>query len=90
MKSETTPGRIETILRRRFSPVRFELRDDSAKHAGHAGATSGGGHYHLVLVSAEFEGRTRVEQHRMVYDALADLIPDEIHALGLTTRTPSE
>ena len=90
MKSETTPGRIETILRRRFSPVRFELRDDSAKHAGHAGATSGGGHYHLVLVSAEFEGRTRVEQHRMVYEALADLIPDEIHALGLTTRTPSE
>ena len=88
--SRSTPGQIEAILRRRFSPSQFELRDDSAKHAGHAGATSGGGHYHLVLVSAEFEGHTRVEQHRMVYDALTDLIPDKIHALGLTTRTPSE
>jgi len=87
---ENTPGRIEAILRRRFSPERFELRDDSAKHAGHPGATSGGGHYHLVLVSKKFEGRSRVEQHRMVYEALADLIPGEIHALGLTTRTPAE
>jgi len=90
MSSETTPGRIEEIVRRRFSPVQFELRDDSAKHAGHAGATSGGGHYHLVLVSAEFLGLSRVEQHRLVYEALADLIPGEIHALGLSTRSPSE
>lgn len=90
MSSESTPARIEAIVRLRFSPVQFELRDDSAKHAGHAGATSGGGHYHLVLVSAEFEGRSRVEQHRMVYDALAELIPEKIHALRLTTRAPSE
>ena len=88
--TETTPEKIEAIVRRRFRPVQFELRDDSAKHAGHAGATSGGGHYHLLLVSAEFEGRSRIEQHRMVYEALAGLIPDEIHALGLTTRAPSE
>jgi ribonuclease/clavin/mitogillin len=87
--STTTPGRIEAILRSRFSPLELEIRDDSAKHVGHRGASSGGGHYHLLLVSAEFEGRNRLEQHRMVYDALAELIPDRIHALGLTTRTPS-
>jgi len=70
--------------------VFLELTDDSARHAGHPGATSGGGHYRVDLVSAEFEGRTRVEQHRLVYQALGELIPTEIHALGLATRTPSE
>ena len=90
MSTDDRPARIEAILRERFKPAQLELRDDSALHAGHAGATSGGGHYHVLLVSAEFEGMSRVEQHRLVYEALADMIPGEIHALGLTTRSPSE
>ena len=53
--------RIESILRERFCPLHFALRDDSARHAGHAGATSGGGHFHVTLVSAAFEGRSRLE-----------------------------
>ena len=83
-----TTGKIERILRQQFAPRRLEIRDDSALHAGHPGATSGGGHYHVVLVSARFAGLSRVEQHRLVYEALAELIPGEIHALGLKTEAP--
>ena len=87
---EITPERIERILRQRFDPVHLELRDDSAKHVGHRGATSGGGHYHVVLVAEAFEGRTRLEQHRAVNEALRDLFGEEIHALALKTHAPSE
>ena len=82
--------RIEAILRERFRPTRFELVDDSARHTGHAGATSGGGHYRVRIVSEAFEGQTRLEQHRMVNEALADLFGPTIHALALETRAPSE
>ena len=85
-----TMARIEAILRERFRPQVLELRDDSARHAGHPGATSGGGHYHVRIVSAEFEGKSRLEQHRLVHEALGELFRREIHALGLTTRAPSE
>ena len=82
--------RIEAILRREFQPLHFALRDDSARHAGHPGATSGGGHFHVTLVSATFEGLTRLQQHQRVNDALRDLFGPEIHALALTTRSPAE
>ena len=85
-----TVARIEAILRERFRPQELELRDDSARHVGHPGATSGGGHYHARIVSAEFEGKTRLEQHRLVNEALGELFGREIHALALTTRAPSE
>ena len=87
------PSTMETIearLRERFDPVWLELRDDSARHAGHPGATSGGGHYLVRVVSREFEGRTLLERHRMVNDALRDLFGGEIHALGIEARTPEE
>ena len=83
-------GRIEEILRRRFSPVHLELRDESHKHVGHPGATSGGGHYHVTLVAAEFEGLSLLERHRRVNAALSDLFGEAIHALGLKTSAPSE
>ena len=85
----STPERIESILRDRFRPIHFELIDDSSRHAGHPGATSGGGHYAVLIVSDAFEGQTLVEQHRMVNDALRDLIGGEIHALSLKTIPPS-
>jgi BolA protein len=85
-----TAARIESILRERFAPVHVALRDDSANHAGHAGATSGGGHYQLVLVSEAFEGIGRLEQHRLVHEALAGMIGSSIHALQMTTRSPAE
>ena len=82
--------RIEAILRRRFQPVRLEIRDTSDRHAGHAGATGGGGHFEVVIASSLFEGLPLLERHRMVNDALRDLIGREIHALGLRTLAPGE
>ena len=82
--------RIKAILRGRFQPARLEIRDDSAAHAGHAGAASGGGHYDILIVSAEFEGKSLLDRHRLVNEALRDLIGREIHALALKTRAPSE
>lgn len=83
-------GRIEAILRPRFRPERLEIHDDSARHAGHAGAASGGGHFEILIVSAEFEGKSLLDRHRMVHEALKDLIGRDIHALGLRTSAPSE
>jgi len=85
-----TASRIEAILRERFAPEHFELHDLSRLHAGHPGATSGGGHYRVLLVSRLFEGRSRLERHRAVNAALAGLFGAEIHALALRTAAPSE
>jgi BolA protein len=80
---------LERRLRARFDPTRLEIRDDSAKHVGHAGATSGGGHFRVTIVSAVFEGLSLLEQHRAVNDAVADLFGAKVHALGLRTSAPS-
>lgn len=83
----------DTIVRRleqHFAPQRLEVLDESAAHAGHAGAAGGGGHFRAVVVSEAFDGLPRVERHRLVYDALRDLMPQRIHALALRTLTPSE
>jgi BolA family transcriptional regulator, general stress-responsive regulator len=73
-----------------FEPDVVEIYDESAQHAGHTGAQGGGGHYQLLLVSRRFEGQPRIARHRMVYDALADLMGGEIHALSITAYTPEE
>ena len=87
---EATIDRIENILRRRFEPSHLELVDDSARHAGHPGAASGGGHYHVEIVSPQFEGLTLLARHRLINEALGEMIGAEIHALGLRTLAPSE
>lgn len=81
---------IESTLRQAFAPTHFEIVDDSARHAGHAGARSGGGHFQVLIVSERFRGQGRVERHRSVYDALGDAMRAEIHALALRTLTPEE
>ena len=73
-----------------LDPVAIEIVDDSAKHAGHAGARSGGGHYRLAIVSPRFAGCRTMERHRLVYDALGPLMKREIHALSITARSPDE
>jgi BolA family transcriptional regulator, general stress-responsive regulator len=90
MSPESTRSILEDRLRGGLAPVHLEIADESEKHAGHPGAAAGGGHYQVVVVAAVFEGRGRVERHRMVYDLLLDLMPGTIHALGLRTYTPSE
>lgn len=83
---------IETMRERltALDPVSIDIRDDSARHAGHAGARSGGGHYVLAIVSPRFAGQGTMARHRMVYDALGALMKREIHALSITARTPEE
>ena len=73
-----------------LDPVTIEIHDDSAKHAGHAGARSGGGHFRLTIVSPRFAGCKTMERHRLVYDAVGPLMKREIHALGITAKTPDE
>lgn len=80
---------IEARLRAALAPEVLRLRDDSAHHAGHAGAREGG-HYYLEIVSARFAGLPRVHRHRLVYDALADLMQKGIHALAIDARAPDE
>lgn len=81
---------IETTLRQAFAPLHFELRDDSAKHARHPGAASGGGHYDVILVTEAFRGMNRLARQRAVYAALGDTVGKEIHALSMQTFTPEE
>ncbi len=81
-------------MRRRLAslePVALELVDESAKHAGHAGAAPGGEtHWSLSIVSPRFAGKATVARHRMVYDALGSLMQHPIHALAITARSPEE
>lgn len=73
-----------------LDPESVEILDDSASHAGHAGARSGGGHYEVTIVSPHFTGKSRVERHRMVYALLDPLMKRQIHALALRTFAPGE
>ncbi len=84
------PQLIEARLIATFSPTECLVDDDSALHAGHVGAASGGGHYRIRLVTTLFEGKNRLARHRLVYDCLSDLLQREIHALAITAFTPSE
>lgn len=86
-------GRIDMIRERLQSglePVELEIDDQSALHAGHAGARGGGGHFAVRIVSARFAGKSRVERHRMVYQALGNAMQSEIHALSIKSLTPDE
>lgn len=90
MSAATRPERIRTLLTAALAPSLLELTDDSALHAGHAGAASGGGHYSLRIVSSRFEGLRLVMRHRLVYDSVHDMMHTEIHALAITALAPSE
>ena len=81
---------IRARLDATFTPLACLLEDDSAAHAGHAGAASGGGHYRLKLVSTLFEGQNRVARHRLVYDCLLDMMHKDIHAIAIVALAPSE
>ena len=83
--------RLRARLQAELSPSVREITDDSHLHAGHAGAASGGSHYSVKIVSDRFEGRTLVMRHRLVYDAVHEMINKaEIHALAITAVAPSE
>lgn len=87
--SRPSAPQIEAILQAAFSPTLLQVSDDSAAHAGHAGAAEGS-HFSVRIVSERFVGVARVGRHRLVYDALRDLMTQGIHALALDTRAPGE
>lgn len=82
--------KIRHLLEQALAPIHIELHDDSQSHAGHAGARSGGGHFYATIVSSDFEGKTLVRRHQLVYEALGDMMRSEIHALSIKAFTPEE
>ena len=85
---------IEQAIRERLgalSPVALTLRDESGQHVGHSGHRPGGGsHWQLTIVSDAFRGRTPVARHRMIYEALGDLMKRDIHALRIEAFAPEQ
>ena len=88
--NEARVAMIRERLTSAFAPTELDIEDDSASHAGHAGARSGGGHFNVRIVSGELSGKSRVQRHRLVYDALGDAMQQEIHALSIQAKTPDE
>jgi BolA protein len=79
-------SRLEAV----FQPDELEIIDDSRRHAGHAGARDGRGHFNVRISSRQFSGKRTVERHRMVYAALGSLMQTDIHALGVIAVSPDE
>ena len=73
-----------------LEPEEIVILDDSARHAGHEGAKSGGGHYRVTVVSARFDGESPLARHRLVYSALNEMMNKNIHALSVKAYTPEE
>jgi BolA family transcriptional regulator, general stress-responsive regulator len=86
---EQTIAQLRTAIERSLRPSSLEIVDDSAQHAGHAGAR-GGGHFRVQLVSDAFRGHSQLERHRLVYAAVAPLMGSAVHALNIVARTPEE
>jgi BolA protein len=84
------PAAIRAALQAAFVPESIDVVDDSARHAGHAGARDGRGHFHVDIVSERFAGLSPLARHRAVYAALGDLMTTDIHALSIVARTPGE
>lgn len=82
--------KLRQRLEQDLQPESLDIIDESAKHAGHAGAASGGGHFIVDITSAAFRGKSLVQRHRLVYHAAGDMMPQEIHALSIQARTPEE
>jgi BolA protein len=83
--------RIREKLTGGLKPLSLDITDDSHRHAGHAGARPGGeSHFTVAVVSAAFEGLSRVERQRLVYELLEEELAGPVHALALRTAAPSE
>ena len=83
---------IKTIKQKLTSlnPEKIEIIDESSKHIGHEGAKNGGGHFLLTIVSSNFDKKSTIERHRIIYDALGKMVGRDIHALSIKAYTPEE
>lgn len=87
------PARVErmrALLTAALAPLVLEVHDDSHRHAGHAGARGGQGHFRVEIVSTAFAGKPPLARHRLVYAALGTMMQTDIHALAIHARTPDE
>jgi BolA family transcriptional regulator, general stress-responsive regulator len=87
--SHATTEKVQQALQSALAPLELKVQDDSADHAGHAGAAQGS-HFSVRIVSEHFKGLSRVARHRLVYDALGSLMTQGIHALALDAKAPGE
>ncbi len=90
MSQDALTTLIESRLREALAPTELQVWDDSEAHTGHAGAAKGGGHFELLITSDRFTGLRPIARHRLVYDALGDLMQSRIHALSINAKTPEE
>lgn len=90
MDTADTRTLIYQKLEQSLNPKIVDVIDQSAAHAGHAGAASGGGHFRVILVCDAFEGMGQVARQRRVYEILADEMAGSVHALSMTCLTPTE
>ena len=81
---------IETALGEALEPTAVLVKDQSHLHAGHAGAEDGRGHFDVIIISPLFDGKSRIQRHRLVFDAVGDLMTTDIHALSISAYTPEE
>lgn len=88
MRSNTIAALRERLAS--LQPLSLQIEDESHRHAGHAGAASGGGHFCLEIVASCFAGKNTVARHRMIYDAAGELMRGPIHALSIRAKTPEE
>lgn len=86
----TRVARIRAALEAALAPSSLDVIDDSAAHAGHAGAATGKGHFRVRIESAAFAGQSALKRHRLVHGALAALLETDIHALSIDARAPGE
>ena len=82
--TETIKTRLATL-----NPISVEIQDDSAQHVGHKGNT-GGSHFSLKIVSSQFSQKSQIMRHRLIYQALTDLIPQQIHAISILAISPDD
>jgi BolA protein len=90
MNEATSMARLRERLQQGLQPTVLEIVDDSARHAGHAGAAGGGGHFTVHIVATAFAGKNPLQRHRLVYETVGDMMQHEIHALSIHARTPEE
>ncbi len=88
MNRATREARLRERLTAEFHPLELFIEDESALHAGHAGASGGASHFRIRIVAEAFRGKPAVARHRMIYEALGELMRSEIHALAIDARPP--
>ncbi len=88
MSHPTRKERLRAKLMARFAPVQLVIEDESHHHAGHAGAAGGQSHYRVRIVSEAFRGISPVARHRLVYEAVDDMLKSDIHALAIEAFPP--